>query len=88
MFLKDNKAAKRAYTMSLTILRFTEFQVQRLQCIGGQSRATPYRITTYHGMEIGTFGKVAEAFTEASNSGMSKWTALHGLKRFLSALTD
>jgi len=70
--------------MSLTTLRFTQFKVQRLQCIGGRGRAAPYRITTYNGLEIGSFGDVMEFKVEASNAAIFESPGLlHGLKRLL-----
>jgi hypothetical protein len=69
--------------MSLTTLRFTQFKVQRLQCIGGHGRAAPYRITTYNGPEIGSFGDVMEFTVEASNAAIFEGPGLHGLKRLL-----
>jgi len=54
--------------MPSTTLRLTEFVVQRLRCIGGQGRAAPFQITTYHGIELGSLGTVIEAGTPAANT--------------------
>jgi hypothetical protein len=69
--------------MSLTIVRLTHFQVERLRCIGGQGRSTPYRITTFHDAEIGILGKVMEPTTQAGNASMYDKTGWQGLKRLL-----
>ncbi|MGH8035949.1 MAG: hypothetical protein ACREO9_12035, partial [Lysobacterales bacterium] len=45
------------------------FQVERLQCIGGEGRAAPYRITTYPGRDLGYTGAVTTADLEAANAG-------------------
>lgn len=71
--------------MSTTTLRFTQFKVQRLQCIGGHGRVAPYRITTYHGTEIGSFGEVMERATVASNAAAFDQPKVTGIKRLLSA---
>jgi hypothetical protein len=73
--------------MSLSILRLTRFKVQRLQCIGGQGRATPYRITTYNGMELGSFGEIASPFAPASNAGTFKKVSWHRLQRLWSTFS-
>ncbi len=69
--------------MSSSILRLTQFQVQRLQCIGGGSRTAPYRITTYHGVELGSLGEVMQPLTAASNAPVIEHSGLQGLKRLL-----
>lgn len=73
--------------MSLMTLQLTQFKVQKLQCIGGEGRAAPYRITTYHGMNLGSFGEIMEAEQEATNA--ASFERVHtgfmaqGLKRLL-----
>ena len=54
--------------MTLTKLQLTQFQVQKLQCIGGEGRAAPYRITTFRGMEVGSFGTIRESELVAANA--------------------
>jgi hypothetical protein len=46
--------------MSQSTLQLTQFKIQKLQCIGGQGRAMPYRITTYRGMDLGTIGQIMD----------------------------
>ena len=53
--------------MSQSTLRLTQFQVEKLRCIGGSGRASPYRITTYRGMNLGEVGPVARYGWEAAN---------------------
>ncbi len=53
--------------MSQSTLRLTQFQVEKLRCMGGAGRASPYRITTYRGMNLGIVGPVAEYGWEATN---------------------
>jgi hypothetical protein len=69
--------------MSLTTLRLTQFKVQKLQCIGDRRRAAPYRITTYDGMELGSFGAVMESETEASNAADFARHGFHGMRHLL-----
>jgi len=69
--------------MTLTTLRFTEFKVQRLQCIGGHGRAAPYQITTYNSFEIGAFGEVMEFTVEAANAAVFEKPRLRALKHLL-----
>ena len=54
--------------MTLTKLQLTQFQVQKLQCIGGEGRAAPYRITTFRGMEVGSFGAIGKSELAAANA--------------------
>jgi len=72
--------------MSLTTLRFTEFKVQRLQCIGGHGRAAPYQITTYDGLEMGAVGEVMEFTVEAANAATFEKRRFHGLKQLLATI--
>jgi len=72
--------------MSSTTLRFTEFKVQRLQCIGGHGRSAPYRITTYLSTEIGTFGHIMDTAMEASNASAFERQKIAGIKSLLKAL--
>jgi hypothetical protein len=53
--------------MSQNSVQLTHFQVERLQCIGGEGRAAPYRITTYQGQDLGIQGKVIDANLEGAN---------------------
>ena len=41
--------------MSVTSIRLTYFQTEKLRCASGQQSA-PYRITTYKGPEVGMVG--------------------------------
>jgi hypothetical protein len=74
--------------MSLTTLRFTEFQVQRLQCAGGHGRAAPYQITTYNSLEMGAFGEVMEFTVEAANSAIFEKRRFRVLKQLLAKFKD
>jgi len=69
--------------MSSTTLRLTQFKVQRLQCIGGNSRIAPYHITTYYGEELGEFGEVMTTTAAAGNGPVFEQSGLRGLKRLL-----
>lgn len=40
------------------IVRLTEFREQKLRCIGGDGRATPYQITTSEGRVLGTIDQI------------------------------
>jgi len=44
--------------MKAKVIRLTEFREQKLRCIGGGGRATPYQITTSVGRELGTFDQI------------------------------
>ena len=44
--------------MKSQVIRLTEFREQKLRCIGGDGRATPYRITTSAGRVLGTFDQI------------------------------
>jgi len=67
--------------MSLTTLRYTQFKVQRLQCIGGHGRSAPYRITTYCGAEFGSFGEIMMPSIEAFNAASYDQQRSRGLSR-------
>lgn len=76
--------------MSRSTLRLTQFQVEKLRCIGGSGLASPYRITTYRGMKLGQIGPVAQYGWVGSNTAQfdSKlWSAckqlVHALSRRL-----
>jgi hypothetical protein len=69
--------------MSLTTLKLTEFQVEKLQCIGAGDRGNPYRISTYNGIKLGSVGTVAEAVLEAANQDSFEIRGLHSFKRLL-----
>ena len=73
--------------MKSSTLNLTRFEVRKLQCIGGEGRAAPYRITTYCGRELGTFGEVMEFTVEASNDALidrlhTRWLnqVIHGMR--------
>jgi hypothetical protein len=72
--------------MSLTTLKLTEFQVEKLQCIGAGDRGNPYRISTYNGIKLGSVGTVAEAVLEAANQDSFEVRSLYGFKRLLKVL--
>jgi len=72
--------------MSLTALQLTEFKVKKLQCMGGEGRAAPYRITTYSGMELGSTGEIMEFIVEAGNDPSFEQRAGNPLVRGLSRL--
>lgn len=44
--------------MKEQIVRLTEFREQKLRCIGGDGRATPYQITTSDGRVLGTIEQI------------------------------
>jgi len=74
--------------MSLTALQLTRFKVEKLQCIGGEGRAVPFRVTTYRGMDVGSLGEIMEFRVETGNDAFfeipaSKSFAL-GIHRLLS----
>jgi hypothetical protein len=69
--------------MSLTTLQLTQFKVQKLQCVGDRRRVAPYQITTYDGMELGSFGVVIEPSMEASNTANFARHGFHGMRRLL-----
>jgi hypothetical protein len=62
--------------MSVSAIRITYFQADKLRCAGAALQSAPYRITTYRGPEVGLLGllpavlnKVHEMNTaEAANS--------------------
>lgn len=56
--------------MSLTALQLTQFKVEKLQCMGGEGRAAPYRITTYCGMQLGSTGEIMEFVVESANDSV------------------
>ena len=72
--------------MSSSTLQLTQFKIQKLRCIGGQGRATPYRITTYRGMELGTVGQVMDSTEDAINSSICKLAEAGKLNRFAGQL--
>ncbi len=53
--------------MTQSTLCLTQFQVEKLRCIGGAGRASPYRITTYRSSSVGRFGMIAEYGWESRN---------------------
>lgn len=64
-------------------LRLTQFQVEKLRCIGGAGRASPYRITTYRGMKLGETGAVAQYGWVASNAPHFETRLVFAAKRLL-----
>ncbi len=42
--------------MSVSAIRITYFQADKLRCVSGQQQSAPYRITTYRGPELGLLG--------------------------------
>ena len=54
--------------MTQSAIELTQFKVERLQCIGGQGRAAPYRITIYRSLELGTIGIVPDWDIDANNA--------------------
>jgi hypothetical protein len=69
--------------MSLTTIRLTGFQVEKLQCIGDGGRGSPYRITVYDGMALGKTGSVADRMAEAANNDSFEHDSPKGFKRLL-----
>jgi len=78
--------------MSLTTIKLTQFRVEKLQCIGGEGRSSPYRITVYEGGALGEIGSVTEsvaeemaeaAHLEAANHGRFEQHGAMGFKRLL-----
>jgi len=55
--------------MSNSIISLTLFEVRKLRCMGGEGRANPYRITTYRGIDLGTFGSQPDHTALAANNG-------------------
>jgi hypothetical protein len=49
---------KMEFLMKAQVIRLTEFREQKLRCIGGDGRATPYQITTSVGRELGRFDQI------------------------------
>lgn len=72
--------------MSLTKLRLTQFQVEKLRCIGSAGRASPYRITTYRGMSLGLVGPVAQYGWEACNAPQFETGLIRGWRRLSARL--
>lgn len=55
--------------MKPQVLRLTEFREQKLRCIGGDGRATPYQITTSAGRVLGTLDQILPSDgVESANS--------------------
>jgi len=73
--------------MSLTTIKLTEFCVEKLQCIGGEGRSSPYRISLYEGRTLGEIGSVAgsgaEEMAEAANHESFEHHGSIGFKRLL-----
>ena len=78
--------------MSLTTIKLTGFRVEKLQCIGGAGRSSPYRITVYEGITLGKIGFVAgavaeemaaAAILESANHGSFEQNGPSGFKRLL-----
>ena len=79
--------------MSLTTIKLTGFRVEKLQCIGGEGRSSPYRITVYEGCTLGEIGSVAASVAkemaaaanlESANNGSFEHHGPAGFKRLLS----
>lgn len=72
--------------MSQSTLCLTQFHVEKLRCIGGAGRASPYRITTYRSSSVGRLGMIAEYGWEARNEErfepprFSLWRSLFGCR--------
>jgi len=73
--------------MSLTTIKLTQFRVEKLQCIGGEGRSSPYRINAYEGGTLGEMGSVAESMAgqmaEAANHESFEHYGPLGFKRLL-----
>ncbi len=78
--------------MSLTTIKLTGFRVEKLQCIGGEGRSSPYRITVYEGCALGKMGSVAASVAkemaeaanlEAANNDSFEHQGSRGFKRLL-----
>lgn len=69
--------------MSQQSIQMTQFQVEKLQCIGGEGRAAPYRVTTYQGQDLGFEGKVMDAHLEAANGARFQRKPFDFLARML-----
>lgn len=74
--------------MSQNSVQLTRFQVERLQCIGGEGRAAPYRITTYPGRDLGLQGQVMDADLEALNGPSSERAPLAFVSGLLQRLAS
>lgn len=73
--------------MSQSTLRLTQFQVEKLRCMGGAGRASPYRITTYRGMNLGTTGSVAQYGWQAANTPHYEARPVFLMRRIWCSLT-
>jgi len=69
--------------MSLTTIKLTEFQVEKLRCMGNAGRSSPYRITVYDGITLGKTGPVADKMLEAANQDSFEHHGPMGFKRLL-----
>lgn len=72
--------------MKTQVIRLTEFREQKLRCIGGDGRATPYQITTSAGRALGTFDQIlppAEIVSANSGIDQSRPSLLRRLATFL-----
>jgi hypothetical protein len=69
--------------MSLTTIRLTEFQIEKLRCMGNAGRSSPYRITTYPGIALGETGPVAGSMLQAANQDSFEHRRSLGFKRLL-----
>jgi len=64
--------------MSVSAIRITYFQADKITCSGAQRQASPYRVTTYKGPQLGLFGELPAALyqlhelnsSEAANSDL------------------
>jgi hypothetical protein len=58
--------------MSLTTIKLTEFRVEKLRCIGGQGRSSPYRISLFEGSTLGEMGCVTALVAKEMVEEMAK----------------
>ncbi len=72
--------------MSHTTIKLTVFRVEKLQCMGGAGRSSPFRITVYEGATLGHAGSVAEEMLEAANHDRFAHHGHIGFKRLLTML--
>ncbi len=77
--------------MSMSSVRLTHFQVEKLNCASGDHRGSaPFRITTYRGNRLGLLGMIgnpAQAAVNADRFDLSQWKRLQfGWNRLLDNL--
>ena len=67
--------------MQVSVIRLTEFREQKLRCIGGDGRATPYQITTSAGRVLGRIEQIIPPSEIVSANGRFTQPGLSMLRR-------